>query len=101
MEPDGSGPVRAHVRITGRVHGVGFRVAIADEAEARGVSGWVRNLAGGVVEAVFEGPSDAVQTLVAWCRQGPAGAIVRDFQAEWSQPPAGLAGFQILPTERR
>lgn len=93
--------MRAHVRITGRVQGVGFRIATADEATARGVSGWVRNRAGGEVEAVFEGPRDSIQVLVDWCRQGPAGASVRNVHADWSEPPEGLEGFQILLTERR
>ncbi|MGZ4149025.1 MAG: acylphosphatase, partial [Actinomycetota bacterium] len=46
---------RVHVRISGRVQGVFFRATCADEARSRGLAGWVRNAAGGVVEAEFEG----------------------------------------------
>jgi acylphosphatase len=46
----------AHVRIVGRVQGVGYRAWTVDEARRRGLSGWVRNRSDGDVEAVFSGP---------------------------------------------
>jgi acylphosphatase len=89
---------RAHVRITGRVQGVGFRFAVAREARARGVTGWVRNLETGQVEAVFEGAPEAVSSLVAWCRAGPPGAWVRDVACITDEPPEGFAVFEIRVT---
>ena len=79
--------------VRGAVQGVGFRYATAARARSRGVSGWVRNNADGTVEAVFEGPPDAVDTLVAWCRRGPAGARVDDVTVE-SEEPSGERGFR-------
>lgn len=89
---------RAHVRLTGRVQGVGFRYYTADEARRRRVTGWVRNLDSGGVEAVFEGPRPALEDLVRWCQDGPPGAYVRDLQVAWDEPPEHLAGFEIRGT---
>jgi len=56
--------VRARVLVSGRVQGVGFRWAVEDEARIRGVTGWVRNLPDGRLEAVFEGDEESVQRMV-------------------------------------
>lgn len=61
---------RARVLIRGRVQGVYFRAYTRDAAIEAGVAGWVRNLADGRVEALFEGDADRVDRMVAWCRQG-------------------------------
>lgn len=84
--------VRAHVFISGRVQGVGFRYSCLDEVE--GVRGWVRNLPDGRVEAVFEGPGDAVDRAVDWCRRGPPSARVTEVSVEW-ETPRGESGFRI------
>jgi acylphosphatase len=68
--------VRAHVFINGLVQGVFFRQKIKQLAESRGVTGWVRNLDDGRVEAVFEGEEADVAVLVDFCRKGPRGAVV-------------------------
>jgi acylphosphatase len=64
------------VRITGQVQGVSFRAYARQEAGRHGVTGWVRNEPDGSVAGHFEGPDDAVDALVAWCRHGPAYADV-------------------------
>ena len=61
---------RVHVWITGRVQGVFFRAYTRDAAQLIGVTGWVRNLPDGRVEAVFEGESDKVERMIEWCREG-------------------------------
>lgn len=86
---------RAHVLVAGRVQGVWFRQSCADEARAAGVTGWVRNLSDGRVEAVFEGPDAAVDRLVSWCRTGPPRANVSDVEIR-REDPEGLAGFGVL-----
>ena len=83
---------RARVLVSGRVQGVGFRVATAQRANARGLAGHVRNRDDGTVEAVFEGEPDAVDTLVAWCSRGPGGARVDNVTVEL-ETPTGAAGF--------
>jgi len=91
----------AHVMVSGRVQGVGYRAWCAERAEELGVSGWVRNRASGAVEALFAGPAGQVEALVAACRDGPRGAHVDEVQcldpAEAARPEPG-ASFRILPT---
>jgi acylphosphatase len=65
-----------HVSISGLVQGVAFRAWTERRANALGLSGWVCNLAGGDVEAVFSGPADAVEAMLSACREGPRGAVV-------------------------
>ena len=86
--------VRYRVLISGLVQGVSFRDACRRTAERQGVSGWVRNLQDGSVEAVFEGPADAVDALVEWSRHGPRLAVVKDVRVR-AEPPEGITGFQI------
>ncbi len=65
-----------HVRIEGRVQGVGYRAWVAATATALRLDGWVRNRRGGTVEAVFGGPADAVADMLKRCDRGPAAARV-------------------------
>ncbi len=68
--------IRAHVFVEGRVQGVFFRAETQAAASRFGVTGWVRNLDDGRVEALFEGSEEAVELAVAWCSQGPPHASV-------------------------
>jgi acylphosphatase len=86
--------IRRRVVVHGRVQGVWFRGSTEAEARAAGVAGWVRNRPDGTVEAVFEGPSEAVARLLAFCRHGPRGARV-DRVEELEEAPEGLAGFSV------
>jgi acylphosphatase len=86
-----------HVMISGRVQGVGYRAWTADEATARGLSGWVRNRRDGDVEAVFSGDAVAVEAMLAACAVGPRLAAVHAVDAQ--EREEGEAGpFQVLPT---
>jgi acylphosphatase len=86
--------VRKHIRITGRVQGVGFRAWAARQAEALGLGGHVRNLDDGSVEAEVEGEAAAVAAFVAACRPGPPAA--RGAALEVSEAaPRGAGSFRI------
>ena len=87
-----------HYQVEGRVQGVGFRYATADEARRRRLRGWVRNLDSGDVEAVFDGPKAAVEEMVRWCADGPSGAYVRDMRVSWDEPREKFDGFEIRRT---
>ena len=78
----------------GRVQGVFFRDSTREEAERRGVAGWVRNRGDDAVEAVFEGDAEAVDALVEFCRSGPSRAEVEDVQVS-DEEPEGASGFEV------
>ena len=86
--------VRRRVVAHGRVQGVFFRDSTREEAERRGVNGWVRNTPKGTVEAVFEGTADAVDAMTAWCRIGPPQARVADVEVA-DEDPQGEHGFAV------
>jgi acylphosphatase len=86
--------IRRRVVVHGLVQGVFFRDSVRRRARVAGVSGWVRNRADGAVEAVFEGPSAAVEQLVAFSGEGPRGARVDRIDVS-DEPPEGLSGFSI------
>jgi acylphosphatase len=78
------------VRISGRVQGVGFRDWTHRRAADLGLSGWVRNLPGGEVEALFSGPSEVVDEMLAAARRGPQLARVDDVKiVEAAEPVSG------------
>jgi acylphosphatase len=86
--------VRKRVRAHGRVQGVFFRDTVRRAAEAAGVAGWASNRPDGTVEAVFEGPEEAVDRLVALCRSGPGHAEVSRLDVD-AEAPEGLDGFRV------
>ncbi len=85
---------RVRVRASGRVQGVFFRATTQEEAERLGLSGWVRNLRDGRVEAEFQGPAEAVEQMLAFMRQGPGYAQVSDLEVEELQP-SDQSGFHV------
>jgi len=86
---------RLHVFITGRVQGVGFRYSTARQATALGLTGWVRNLPDGRVEAEFEGAKPELEHMLAWCRTGPALAGVTDVELQWESGEACHDRFRL------
>jgi acylphosphatase len=86
--------IRRRVTVHGRVQGVFFRDTVRRQAQQRGVAGWVSNEPDGTVQAVFEGDPDAVEALVAFCREGPRGAEVERVEVS-EQDPEGLDGFAV------
>lgn len=85
---------RAHVFVSGLVQGVFFRAETSRRAKSRDLGGWVRNLPDGRVEAVFEGPKPAVESMLEWVRTGPRGAAVSSVDVSW-EDPEGERGFRV------
>lgn len=85
---------RAHVFVSGRVQGVFFRATTEETAAEYGVDGWVRNLEDGRVEAVFEGPEAAVESMIEFCHDGSPAARVEDVAVEY-EDPRGVEGFRV------
>ena len=86
---------RAHITIKGYVQGVGFRWFVNDIAEHLHLAGWVRNLLGGSVEAVFEGEKLAIEKAIEQCSSGPPDAVVSSINTIWDEAIEDLAGFDI------
>ncbi len=85
---------RVRVLVSGRVQGVFFRASCAERADELEIGGWIRNVPGGGVEAVFEGTESAVAQMVSWCREGPPLARVDRIDVV-DEAPAGESGFHI------
>ncbi len=88
--------VRAHLFVSGRVQGVFFRQSTLIEAQYLGVTGWVRNLMDGRVEAVFEGEEHAVKMLVNYCRSGPPAARVNNLDVSYGSFKGEFSNFTAL-----
>lgn len=82
------------VRITGQVQGVSYRAWTRTEAEARGLSGWVRNEPDGSVTALIDGPGERVEDMIAAMSRGPRPALVEHIEVQEADPAA--EGFRIL-----
>ncbi|MCC7045556.1 MAG: acylphosphatase [Alphaproteobacteria bacterium] len=90
--------VSVRVLIQGKVQGVWYRAWTTEQATGRGLSGWVRNRLDGSVEALFHGPAEAVEAMIAACREGPPKARVDHIEQHPAEPP-GEPGFRQARTE--
>ena len=86
---------RVQALISGRVQGVFFRAYTRDQAVARGLTGYVRNLPDGRVFAVFEGDREKIESMLAWCRQGPPYAAVDEVLTEWQPYQGEFPDFRV------
>lgn len=84
-----------HLLITGKVQGVFFRAGAAEVAKKLNLNGWVKNTENGAVEATVNGPEEAVEKFIAWCKEGPDRAEVNNV-AVTPKPDDGLTGFQVI-----
>lgn len=91
-----NGPlVRAHIFISGRVQGVFFREKAKKKAESLGVSGWIKNLSDGRVEAVFGGEREKVEKMLKWSKRGPFWAKVEHFDLIWEEYQGEFKTFEV------
>ncbi len=86
---------RATLLITGKVQGVFFRESAKREALRLGLTGWVRNLPGGEVEAVAEGAQDSVEAFIRWCHRGPEAARVDGVVVKDASPTGEHSSFIV------
>lgn len=89
--------VTKQLLITGRVQGVGFRFYMQRKVRELGLTGWVRNCRDGSVEAVIQGTSEAVETMIAWARRGPPSAVVAEVRV--TDASGDFTTFEARPTE--
>ncbi len=86
---------RLRLIVRGRVQGVFFRAAAADEAQGLGIRGWARNLPDGSVEIVAEGKRSSLKIFAAWAHLGPPAARVTEVEEQWSEFRNEFHGFKI------
>ena len=89
---------QVHAYISGSVQGVSFRYFAYHEALKLGLSGWVRNLRDGRVEAVFAGNRKSIEQMLDWCKEGPPAARVEAVDAEFENLSESWDGFHVRPT---
>lgn len=87
--------ISLHVYFRGRVQGVGFRSFVLGRAREAGLSGWVRNLPDGSVDAVFSGDDETVARIVEACRAAPFPISVRELESHPAEPPQ-VSGFHVF-----
>ncbi|MEM5766392.1 MAG: acylphosphatase [Candidatus Aenigmatarchaeota archaeon] len=87
--------VRAHVIVSGIVQGVKFRYYTKLKAKEKCVTGWVRNLVDGRVEAVFEGEKTNVEEMIDFCRKGSPNAYVSNVEVKWEEFRGESRDFEI------
>jgi len=87
--------VRARLLISGVVQGVGYRWSCRREGHGLGLTGWVRNLPDGRVEAVIQGTREQVERMIRWCYRGPEEARVTDIAVAYEEPSEEFPDFGI------
>jgi acylphosphatase len=88
--------VRVHVFVSGRVQGVFFRAETMNEAVTHNLTGWVRNMRDGRVEAIFEGEEQEVDKMIEFCRHGSPAARVMSVEVHKEPYSGKYTGFEAL-----
>ncbi len=86
---------RAHLIIDGRVQGVAYRWFATDVAYSLGLTGWVKNLYDGRVEAVFQGERADIEKAIVKCHQGPPFARVTTIDVTWEDHLEDFKDFRV------
>jgi acylphosphatase len=84
------------LNISGQVQGVGYRYWFAEQAQALGLKGYVKNLSTGEVEAVIVGTDSQLSEMIARSWQGPARATVKSVMQEYLESELDVQDFIIL-----
>jgi acylphosphatase len=87
--------MRAELLISGLVQGVFYRASAQQEGLRLGLTGEVRNLPGGEVEAIVEGEKEAIDEFIAWCKRGPPSARVEKVEVRWTPPRGAFRTMRV------
>jgi acylphosphatase len=86
---------RVHIRVRGRVQGVGFRAYVLQSAIMNGLTGWVRNVGYNEVETIAEGPRPILEQFLEEVRTGPRASRVDEADVEWETPTGEFRRFNV------
>lgn len=95
MIPDGGGRACVHIRVRGRVQGVGFRAFIQQAASQLGLTGWVRNVGYDSVEILAEGDRGEVEKFIELAKNGPRASRVENASLDWENYSGNYKGFSV------
>ncbi len=84
-----------HIRVWGRVQGVGFRAFVREQANYFDLSGWVRNVGRDQVEVRAEGIRESLENFLEQVKKGPSVSNVRESKVEWGEFHDEFKKFQI------
>jgi acylphosphatase len=87
--------IRAKVSIKGRVQGVFYRQSTREKALSLNITGWVRNLPNGDVDALFDGSEQEIANILSWCKQGPKPARVDEVLVSYEESTGEFSTFKI------
>jgi len=86
---------RARITVSGRVQGVFFRDHTRRWASSLGLTGWVKNLRDGRVEALAEGERENIEDLISRLREGPPLSQVQDVEVTWDECRDEFKDFRV------
>jgi acylphosphatase len=86
---------RVHIRVRGRVQGVGFRVFVLQSATMHRLTGWVRNVGYNQVETIAEGPRPILERFLEVVKTGPRASRVDEADVEWETPTGEFHRFDV------
>ncbi len=86
---------RAYIIISGMVQGVWFRAFVQRTAQAVGLTGWVKNMPDGSVEATIEGAKPAIEMVILECKKGPPSSRVQNVSVDWQEITGQFDSFTI------
>jgi acylphosphatase len=87
---------RIHIFVSGKVQGVFFRENTRKKAAEFGLSGFVKNLQNGKVEAIFEGEKEKIEKIIQWIKKGPETARVENIEINWQDYQEEFEDFEII-----
>lgn len=87
--------VRAHLFISGKVQGVGYRIFMSEVALTLELTGWVMNVPDTRLEAVFEGDKKSIEAAIKKCAEGIPSAVVTGVDVNWEEGPEDITAFMI------
>lgn len=86
----------AHVIVSGFVQGIGYRSFVKKNAVKLGLTGFVRNIENGRVEALFQGDKEKIEEMILLCKKGPYLSEVKNVEVDWIDEMEEFKLFEVI-----